>query len=68
MNIAVSLNGERRELPRGISLAGALADWGYAREEVAAAVNGEFVSRTKYENRRLHADDCVDVVGPVQGG
>ncbi len=68
MSMAISLNGEHRELSTRIFLAEALADWGYVQEEVAVAVNGEFIPRQDYDTRRLDAGDCVEVVGPVQGG
>ncbi len=68
MSMAVSLNGECQELPAEALLARALEEWSYVREEVAVAVNGEFVPREDYDTHRLHAGDCVDVVGPVQGG
>ncbi len=68
MTIRVSLNSEWRELRASCSVADALQEWGYACEEIAVAVNGDFVPRTAYAMRRLEHSDRVDVVSPVQGG
>jgi sulfur carrier protein len=66
--IEISLNGERREVTRELTLSDALTQWGYLCERVAVAVNGEFVARVDYPRTRLQSTDRVDVVGPVQGG
>lgn len=66
--IALTVNGENRQLAEGTLLADALTQWGYGCGQVAVAINGEFVARGEYANRRLRASDCLDVVAPVQGG
>jgi len=68
MSIRVSLNSEWRELQAPCSVADALQEWGYTGEEIAVAVNGDFVPRTAYAVHRLEHSDRVDVVSPVQGG
>lgn len=66
--IEVVVNGEARQLPRVITIATVLAEWGYQYGKVALAVNGEFVARSEYGTRMLQAGDVVEVVAPVQGG
>jgi sulfur carrier protein len=66
--IEIVLNGENRTLPPTISVANALQLWGYRCEQIAIAINGEFVARTEYSTTLLRAKDFVDVVAPVQGG
>jgi len=48
-------------------LADALAAFG-ARPPFAVAVNGEFVSRSRYAAEPLRDGDRLDVVQPVAGG
>ena len=66
--IEMTVNGEIRVLPQPTTLADALTQWGYTCEKVAVAINGEFVARSEYTQRRLQAKDFLDVVAPVQGG
>jgi sulfur carrier protein len=66
--IEVMLNGKPCEVPRATSVAGALEHWGYRCEQIAVAINGEFVARGDYAHRLLDERDLVDVVAPVQGG
>jgi len=66
----VQLNGERRELPDGATLADAVQATGVSADGrgVAAAVDGEVVPRGAWELRRLAADDRIEVLQAVQGG
>jgi sulfur carrier protein len=66
--IEIVLNGEARSLTPKISVADALQQWGYRCEQIAVAINGEFVARTEYSRTVLNASDLVDVVAPMQGG
>lgn len=66
--IEIVLNGVACALPPSTSVAQALMDWGYRCEQIAVAVNGEFVARTDYAAKLLNACDLVDVVAPMQGG
>jgi sulfur carrier protein len=64
----IVINGERREVGAGVSLAGAVALVTAAATGVAAAVNGDVVRRGAWESTRLGAGDEVEVVTAVQGG
>ena len=43
--IEIVLNGETHSLPLSTSVATALTLWGYRCEQIAVAINGEFVAR-----------------------
>lgn len=64
------LNGERRELPDGATLADAVAISGAPadRRGVAVALDGEVVPRREWERTGLHDDAAVEVLQAVQGG
>jgi sulfur carrier protein len=66
--IEIVLNGQTHSLPPATSVAAALTLWGYRCEQIAVAINGEFVARSDYAEKLLTARDLVDVVAPVQGG
>lgn len=66
--ISVSVNGELQHIDAHCSVADMLIRLGYNCAKVAVAVNGEFVARASFPERRLQAEDQVDVVAPVQGG
>jgi sulfur carrier protein len=34
----------------------------------AVAVNQQFIPRSLYENTTIDANDCIEVVAPMQGG
>ena len=66
--ITVRVNSEPTEIPTDCPVADALTQWGYQCEQIAVAINNEFVPRSNYQQRILQTDDCVDIVAPVQGG
>jgi sulfur carrier protein len=66
--IQLSLNNEPAQLAEGTRLSDALSDWHYGDQKIAVAINGEFVPRSAYAERVLHAGDEVDVVKPIGGG
>lgn len=66
--IDVSVNNEPKHIAAEQPLAELLAEWGFACQCVAVAVNEDFVPRSSYVNVYLNAGDRIDVVAPVQGG
>ena len=68
MSVQVKLNGEPRELPDGATLAEAVAELTDLASGVAAAVNGDVVSRNSWTVTFLRDGDQVEVVTAVQGG
>ena len=65
--IAVLVNGERSETGAA-SLAELVAQLGFSEDQVATALNGDFVPRQARAVTRLTADDRIEIVAPRQGG
>lgn len=66
--IELKVNGEIKTLPPDLTVQQALEHWGYQGNDIAVAINGDFVPRSHYAEQALHARDCVDIVAPIQGG
>jgi thiazole synthase len=66
----IELNGERRELPEGASLAEVVAESGAAPEGrgLAVAVDGEVVPRGLWGETVLRNGQQVEVLAAIQGG
>ena len=66
----VTVNGERRELPAGATVANVVAALSRAPEGrgVAVAVEGEVVPRGSWSGTELQDGAHVEVVAAVQGG
>ena len=63
-----TLNGERRELPDGLGVAGLLRHLGVRAERVAVERNGAVVKRARHGEERLADGDVVEIVTFVGGG
>jgi sulfur carrier protein len=66
--VDVWINGERRELDDGTSVADALGALGLPRTGVAVAVDGEVVPRARWAATALGDGAQVEVLTAVQGG
>ena len=66
--IAITLNGEARELPAGQTLADLIALLDAPPQALATAVNGEFVAREARAGRELNDGDAVFTFQPITGG
>jgi sulfur carrier protein len=66
--IAITLNGETRQLPAGQTLANLIAQLDAPPQALATAVNGEFVSREARADHQLHDGDAVFTFQPITGG
>jgi sulfur carrier protein len=64
----VRLNGEIREIPDGVSVAGLLAHLGVKAPRVAVEVNEAVVTKDRYDEHALNAGDNVEIVAFVGGG
>ena len=64
----VRLNGELREIPDGLTVAGLLAHLGVKAPRVAVEVNETVVTKDRYEAHRIGAGDSVEIVAFVGGG
>ncbi|HTX08068.1 MAG TPA: sulfur carrier protein ThiS [Solirubrobacteraceae bacterium] len=70
MTVSVTVNGDRRELPEGATVASVVAALPNAPEGrgVAVAVEGEVVPRNRWPSTELHEGASIEVVVAVQGG
>lgn len=64
----VRVNGEWREVPAEASIAQLLTVLGLEADWLAVAVGGEVVVRALWQERRLAAEDDVEVVTAMAGG
>ncbi len=64
----IVINGQRREVPEGITVRELLAVLGLKLERVATEVNREIVPRQRWDEFRLRAGDSVEIVHFVGGG
>jgi sulfur carrier protein len=70
LTVKVTVNGDRRELPAGATVASVVAALPNAPEGrgVAVAVEGEVVPRAQWPDVELREGARVEVVVAVQGG
>lgn len=64
----VTVNGDGREVPTGITVADLLSEIGTPEERVAVEVNLDVVPRKQYRERTLQEGDTIEVVTFVGGG
>jgi sulfur carrier protein len=63
-----TVNGERKELPEGLTVLGLLQHLGVRAERVAVERNGAVVKRARHADERLAAGDVLEIVTFVGGG
>jgi len=68
MPMRVTLNGEQRELPEALTVAGLLAHLQVKAARVAVEVNETVVTKDRYETQRISPGDSVEIVAFVGGG
>jgi len=66
--LPIRVNGDRREVPSGTTLAEVVAELSAAPSGIAAAVNEAVVPRSAWPVTALAADDRVEILTAVQGG
>jgi thiamine biosynthesis protein ThiS len=64
----IEVNGERREVPAGITVAALLAELGVLGGPVAVERNRAIVPRAQHASTPLHDGDRLEVVQFVGGG
>lgn len=64
----VRLNGELREIPEGLTVAGLLAHLGVKAQRVAVELNETIVTKDRYDTQRIGSGDSVEIVAFVGGG
>jgi sulfur carrier protein len=65
--VGVVVNGERTE-SWAVSLAELVTELGFSGDQVATALNGDFVPRQARATTGLAAGDKIEIVAPRQGG
>lgn len=66
--MVVTLNGDRREVPAGTTVAQVAELLGAPSRGVAVAVNGEVVRRGEWEVTKIHDGASIEVLAAIQGG
>ncbi len=64
----VSVNGERRELPDGSTVANLVEELSAPARGVAVAIDGEVVPRAQWPETSLGDGARIEVVAAIQGG
>jgi len=65
--VTVTINGERRDVPDGLTVAALVAHLG-VRGRVAVELNGEVLRQAQHPEVRLSDGDTLEVVTFVGGG
>jgi thiazole synthase len=66
--VIITLNGEQREVPAPMTVAGLLRDLGLRPEHVAVEVNRDLVTRSRHDATPIAEGDVLEVVTLVGGG
>jgi thiamine biosynthesis protein ThiS len=66
--ITVSINGEPRQLPAGVTVATLIEEMGLIGKRIALERNGEIVPRSTFAKLHLSHGDKLEVVVAVGGG
>ncbi len=67
--LQITLNGEGRQFPESdLTVAGLVAQLGYAGKRIAVERNGEIVPKSQHESTWLAAGDKLEIVVAVGGG
>lgn len=67
-NLSVTINGEAREVPAGLTVAGLLGYLGLNGSRVAVERNLQILSRDRWGSTAVEAGDCFEIVHFVGGG
>jgi sulfur carrier protein len=66
--VQVEINGERRELTAGVTVADVIGLLDLNRRRLAVEINREIVARDSYGDRVLQEGDVLEIVQFVGGG
>lgn len=68
MQSEILVNGEKRSVPEGLTLAELVRELELEGRRVAVEVNEEIVPRSRYAEHILNGGDRVEVVAAIGGG
>ena len=66
--IDVWLNGKPESIKPSLTLESAIAEWQDSQQQVAVAINEQFVPRSEYASTFIKAGDRIELLTPMQGG
>ena len=67
--LEISVNGERKALPKTLVLEQAMQEWGFNPEDLLViAVNQTFVPRDQWADTEVKTADEIDILQPIVGG
>jgi sulfur carrier protein len=66
--MTITVNGERREVPDGMTVAALLVHLGLTVGRVAVERNRDVLPRTQWNETRVEANDSYEIVQLVGGG
>ena len=66
--MTITINGERREVPDGLNVAGLLEHLGMAENRVAIERNRDILPRARWQETQVGANDAFEIVQFVGGG
>jgi len=66
--MTVTINGERREIPEGLSVNALLDHLGFANKRVAVERNREILPRAQWRQTQVESGDTFEIVHFVGGG
>ena len=64
----IYLNGEEKQIPVELDMAGLIKLLELTDQRIAVEVNGELVPRSTFSGHPLKADDQVEIIHAVGGG
>jgi sulfur carrier protein len=64
----IYLNGEEKQIPEGMDMAGLIELLELTGQRIAVEVNAELVPRSTFPGHQLKADDQVEIIHAVGGG
>ncbi len=66
--LEIKINGERRQFPEALTVAGLIEQLGYAGKRIAVERNGEIVPKSQHATSALASGDQLEIVVAVGGG
>lgn len=64
----IKINGVSRQFPAALTVAGLVAELGYAGKRIAIERNGEIIPKSQHATTALAAGDQLEIVVAVGGG
>lgn len=66
--LKITINGESRQFPETLSVAGLIDALAYTGKRIAVELNGEIVPKSQHATTQLATGDQLEIVVAVGGG